>query len=126
MKTLRARGGDSAYVPTTTIRSATDNVILPETGTAASGYILDARGVGVRNNEFQALCPLQPAGSVYAHEGTLYDPVGWALAVDALTRDGPADASRLDLTSLCQGLVAEGLSLQDVVADGEYLGADSV
>lgn len=114
--TLRSNGGDSAYVPTTSIYSATDTIVQPQQGTVASAYIKDARGVGVTNNELQVLCNGQPAGLFYTHEGVLYNPVAFALAVDALTHDGPGEPSRLDLTTLCQEAATEGLSLTDVVA----------
>ena len=67
--TLNADSGNSAYVPTTTIYSAADDIVQPQSGINASGYILDERGVGVSNNEVQLLCPDQPAGGPYLHEG---------------------------------------------------------
>lgn len=45
----------------------------------------------------------------------LYNALAYALAVDALTHDGPGLVSRLDLTTVCQQVVAPGLSLQDVI-----------
>lgn len=115
--TLRADGGDSAYVPTTTVYSIFDEVVQPQVGTDASSYILDtARSVGVSNNELQSLCPDQPAGGFYTHEGVMYNAVAWALAKDAITHDGPADLSRIDLATECAKYVADGLTLDNVVA----------
>lgn len=116
IQTLRNGGGSSAYVPTTTVYSIFDEIVQPQEGTGASSYLLDARGVGVSNTELQSVCPAQPAGTLYSHEGVLYNSVAVALAVDALTHDGPADINRLDLGTLCQEVAANGLSLTDVLA----------
>lgn len=85
----------------------------PQQGTAASAYLLDARGVGVSNNEVQLVCPGQPAGSFYTHEGILYNALGYALAVDALSNDGPGEPSRLDLATVCSTYLSPGLDLAD-------------
>jgi hypothetical protein len=119
---LRMSGGDSAYVPTTSIYSATDEIVQPQTGTGASAYINDARSVGVSNSEVQSVCNGKPAGGVYTHEGVLYHPLAYALAVDALTHAGPGQTSRLDLNSICNTIVSPGLSLNDVIAtEGKLL-----
>ncbi|CZR54690.1 uncharacterized protein PAC_04574 [Phialocephala subalpina] len=75
IKTLIANGGDSAYVPTTTIYSIFDEIVLPQDD-KASGHINDARGVGASNNELQSLCPDLPARDIYTHEGVLHNSVG--------------------------------------------------
>jgi hypothetical protein len=87
---LRSNGGDSAYVPTTTIYSLEDEIVQPQEGSAASGFINDAHKVGTSNNFLQGVCAGQPAGGIYTHEGVLYNPVTYALVVDALTHTGPA------------------------------------
>lgn len=92
---LRSDGGDSAYVPTTTVYSSQDQIISPQSGTGASGYMLDARGVGVTNNEVQLVCPNQPAGGPYTHEGILFNPLTYALIKDALENAGPGEMSRV-------------------------------
>ena len=113
--TLRSNGGDSAYVPTTTLYSSADEVVQPQDGTGASAYLLDARGVGVTNNQVQTICPGQPAGGNFTHEGMLYNPVSYALAMDALTHSGPGQVSRLDLATVCAELASPGITPQDIV-----------
>ena len=106
--TIRNNGGDSAYVPTTTFYSATDEIVQPEIGTGASSILLDARNVGVSNNQVQDLCP--GTVQVVLHEGVLYNAVAWALIEDALKNDGPAQRSRLNLLPLCKLPAAAGLN----------------
>jgi len=114
--TLRADDGDSAYVPTTTVYSGFfDEIVEPQQGTNASAYLLDARNVGVSNTEVQLACPDQPAGSFYSHEGVLYNPIAYGLAMDALTHPGPGQLSRVDTSSLCQMYAAPGLTLEDIL-----------
>lgn len=113
---LRMTDGDSAYVPTTSIYSSTDEVVQPMAGTGASAYILDARNVGVSNNQVQTVCNGKLAGVFATHESVLYHPLAYALAVDALTHPGAGQASRLDLDTICDTLVSPGLSLADIIA----------
>lgn len=110
---LRSNGGDSAYVPVTSVYSLTDEIVQPQSGTAASGFINDARHVGVSNTFLQGACAGQPAGLVYTHEGVLYNPVAYALVIDALTHTGPGNFGRV--TASCADIVAPGLSLGDVL-----------
>lgn len=113
--TLRADGGDSAYVPTTSIYSGfIDEIVEPQSGDLASAFIQDARGVGATNNEVQVLCKGTEADALYTHEGTLYNPIGYALAIDALTHDGPGDFSRVG-ASACGTYLAQGLDQGDLV-----------
>lgn len=110
---LRSNGGDSAYVPTTTVYSTFDEIVQPQQGTAASGFLNDARGVGVSNTFLQGACLGQPAGGLYLHEGVLYNPVAYALVVDALTNTGPGSFSRV--SGQCGSVVAPGISVADVI-----------
>lgn len=112
---LRSDGGDSAYVPTTTIYSSHDQIISPQSGTDASGYLGDANGVKVTNNEVQLVCPNQPAGSDYTHEGILFNPLTHALIKDALKNGGPGNMSRIGY-GLCADYADPRLSVHDVLA----------
>jgi hypothetical protein len=112
---LRADGGDSAYVPTTVIYSATDEVVQPQTGDGASSPLNDERGVGVSNVLVQDVCPGQRAGGFYTHEGILLNPIAYALARDALLHDGPGQVSRLNLESICGHYLAPSLKLDHFV-----------
>lgn len=115
--TLRSDDGDSGYVPTTVLYSGFfDEVVEPQQGTGASAYLLDARRVGVTNNEVQLVCPGGVAGSLYTHEGMLYNPITFALVQDALTHAGPGLTSRIDLVSLCTQYLATGLNLGNLLA----------
>ncbi|GAB7338950.1 hypothetical protein MBLNU457_5623t1 [Dothideomycetes sp. NU457] len=114
--TMRANDGDSAYVPTTTVYSGFfDEIVEPQQGTNASAYLLDARNVGVSNTEVQLACPGLPAGSFYTHEGVLYNPIAYGLAMDALKNGGPGQLSRVDTASLCQMYASPGLTLEDIL-----------
>ncbi|KAF2156119.1 alpha/beta-hydrolase [Myriangium duriaei CBS 260.36] len=117
---LRANGGDSGYVPTTSIYSGLyDEIVEPQQGTGASAYLNDARSIGVTNNEAQTVCAGQVAGSFYTHEGMLFNPLSLALLKDAMANDGPGRPERLDLKSVCSTYLAPGLNL------GDFLGTEN-
>ncbi|CAA9961081.1 hypothetical protein PTMSG1_04465 [Pyrenophora teres f. maculata] len=117
VRTLRRNGGDSAYVPTTTFYSGFfDEIVEPQQGTAASAFINDARNVGVSNNEVQVVCKGQAGGSFYGHAGVLFNPLTYALIVDALQHEGPGSLARIDVKSVCNSYAAPGLDLDDVLA----------
>jgi hypothetical protein len=67
-----------------------------------------------------ALCPGFPGnlllGGIYGHAGVLYNPLAWALAVDALQNPGPGHISRLDLPTVCGSAATPGLTVSDVVS----------
>lgn len=47
----------------------------------------------------------------------LYNPLAFALAKDALTRPGPGNLSRINVTAECQKIVPDGLGLVDILAN---------
>lgn len=112
---LRSDHGDSAYVPTTTLYSAHDQYAFPQSGTNATGYLHDVRGVGVSNNEVQVVCHNKPAGSNYTHEGILFNPLTHALIKDALENDGPGEMSRVG-NGPCAHYADPKLDIADVLA----------
>jgi hypothetical protein len=135
---LRANGGDSGYVPTTVVYSSfIDEAVQP----TSSAILYDARNVGVTNNRVQEICKGQPGGSFYVsgwrvecwedhdandvgwqtHEGILYNPLSWALVVDALTHDGPGQPSRLNLGALCPYFISPELDLADFLLTEELI-----
>jgi hypothetical protein len=55
------------------------------------------------------------------HEGILYNPLAWALAVDALTHPGPGRPERLDLNALCPFFISPNLVLADFLLTEELV-----
>jgi len=89
-------------------------ILRRQQGTGASAFLLDARNVGVTNNQVQLVCPSgSPAAGFYTHEGTLANPLTFALIEDALTHSGPGRHSRLNLKQVCSTYLTPGLSLAD-------------
>lgn len=117
IQTLRSgdEGGDSAFVPTTSVYSGVDEFVQPQMDTNASAYLLDERGVGVSNVQIQLGCPGLPGGGFYLHETMLVNPLAYALFQDAITHDGPGLLSRVDLGTVCNQLVPPGLGLEDLL-----------
>lgn len=115
IQTLRSSSGDSAYVPTTIVYSSFDEIVEPMSGPNASALLTDARNVGVTLAHLQSICPDQPAGGFYTHEGVLYNPLAWALVIDAITHSGPGNLTRLDLEQVCGMTLAPELDLIDLL-----------
>ncbi len=82
----------------TEIYSNTDEVVVPNLGPAASSSVHGGGGQ-ITNVAVQSICP----GDTSDHLAMgSYDPVGYALAIDALTHAGPADAARIATTVCAQ------------------------
>ena len=83
----------------TTVRSATDEVVQPQTGPHPTSALKGATNVLI-----QDVCP----GRAVSHIGTGLDSVTFALAADALAHRGPAKVSRLP-KDVCDHPYAPGL-----------------
>ncbi|PPJ50314.1 hypothetical protein CBER1_06439 [Cercospora berteroae] len=117
INTLRNRGGDTAYVPTTNIYSIFDEIVQPQQDPNASGALLGGPNI-VSNTEIQNVCTaLLPGGGPNVnHEGVLYNSLAYALAKDAIVNGGPARLDRIDTRLACSQFAAPGLTLADILA----------
>jgi hypothetical protein len=96
----------------TTVRSADDETVQPQTGPHPTSAL-----AGATNVLIQSVCP----GRKVTHIGTALDSVSVALLVDAIGHAGPARRSRLP-AEVCAHPYAPGL---DEVATAGLLGASS-
>ncbi|RKF63308.1 putative lipase b precursor protein [Erysiphe neolycopersici] len=109
---MRQDGGDSSYVPTTTVYSQYDEIVQPQSGRQASAMIREGNAP-VSNTLLQEACRGQEGSGLYLHEGVLYSATAYALVIDALTHDGPGSIDRV--RNSCSQTTPEGLSDLDVV-----------
>jgi hypothetical protein len=102
-KLLRAinRQTDESPNPTswTTVRTATDETVQPQTGKNPTSSLK-----GATNILIQDICP----GRNVSHIGSALDSVTFAASEDALTHKGPANVKRLP-KDVCSKLLAPGL-----------------
>jgi hypothetical protein len=83
----------------TTLRSATDEVVRPQSGAHPTSAL-----AGATNISIQSVCP----GRKVTHIGTALDSVTFAAFEDALAHDGPAKVARLP-KDVCDRPYADGL-----------------
>ena len=83
----------------TTVRSATDETVQPQTGKHPTSALK-----GATNILIQSVCP----GRVVTHIGTAVDSVAFAAFTDAIEHPGPAEVSRLP-ADVCAHPYAPGL-----------------
>ena len=88
--------GRTAY---TTVRSATDEIVRPQTGPRPTSVLN-----GASNILIQDICP----GRATTHLGTVVDSVTIAALADAVTHRGPAEVSRLP-SDVCDHPYGTGL-----------------
>jgi pimeloyl-ACP methyl ester carboxylesterase len=80
-----------AGIDYTVVYTLTDEIVFPQAGPDASSPLREGEG-DVTNVALQEVCPND--ANEHLAIGT-YDAVAWALTLDALEHDGPADPSRL-------------------------------
>lgn len=91
--------------------------VLPDAAPPPSSPLRDG-GDNVANVSLQSICPAHPADHFTI--GTS-DPVAYALAIDALDHDGPADPARVD-RAVCGQLFQPGVNPVTFPADFAQLG----
>jgi hypothetical protein len=84
----------------TTVRSATDEAVQPQTGKHPTSSLK-----GATNILIQSICP----GRVTSHIGTAVDSVTFAAFADAISHKGPADPARFP-SDVCTHPYAPGLN----------------
>jgi hypothetical protein len=89
-----------------------DEIVFPNT--SGQGSALHGGGGDITNVAIQQICPLDVSDHLAI--GT-YDPVAYALAIDALSHPGPADPSRLIGTGLCSQLLMPGVNPMTFATD---------
>jgi triacylglycerol lipase len=90
LKALNSVSETPGKVDYTQIYSQTDELVEPSSTVPLKG------GANTANIAIQSICP----GRVVHHAGLLSDAVVWALVLDAMTHQGPADPGRVD-RSVC-------------------------
>jgi pimeloyl-ACP methyl ester carboxylesterase len=91
--------------------------VLPDAAPPPSSPLRDG-GDNVANVSLQSICPAHPADHLTT--GTS-DPVAYALVIDALDHDGPADPARID-RAVCGQLFQPGVDPVTFPADFTQLG----
>lgn len=95
----------------TNVYSHMDEIVQPNLDDSGSTSL--AGGANVANVAVQDVCP----GHVADHLAMgSYDPVAWALALDALAHEGPADPARLDI-GVCAEAFMPGVSAESFAQD---------
>jgi hypothetical protein len=82
-----------------------DEIVTPNSDARTASSPLRTGDGRVSNIQVQDSCPLDVADHLAMGS---YDPVAWAVALDALDHDGPADASRIG-RGACTGLFMPGV-----------------
>ena len=101
-----------AGISYTSIYSHTDEIVFPNLDSTGSTSLHTGDGA-IANVAIQDVCPL----AVTEHIGLgTYDPVAYAVALDALDHDGPADIARVP-ASVCTELLMPGVNPTTYLTD---------
>jgi hypothetical protein len=103
----------------TDVYTRTDEVVQPNADDRGSSSLHTGRG-RITNVATQDLCPLDVNEHLLVG---LIDPVAYALAVDALKHDGPADPRRVS-RSVCLQVFHPGINPATAAIDGAAAAAD--
>ena len=107
-----------AGIDYTVVYTLTDEVVVPNLPPAASSELRTGDG-DIANVPVQRICPVHAAE--HLSMGST-DPVGYAVVVDALDHDGPADPARVD-RSVCAAALMPGVDPAALPAnEARYLG----
>lgn len=96
----------------TEIYSWDDEIVVPNTSEEGSSS-LHSGGGEIANIAVQEICPEHVADHLAMGS---YDPVGYALALDAITHAGPAEKSRIS-TALCTEAFMPGVESETFASD---------
>lgn len=96
-------------VDVTSLYTLTDELVQPQLPTSTSAL------EGASNIPLQSLCPGRPVDHVTISTG---DAVGFALTVDALEHEGPADPGRFEVTTCLQPFIPTTNPLDLLTTDG--------
>jgi hypothetical protein len=102
---LNERAETFAGIDYTVAYTRFDEVVTPNSAAATASSPLRTGDGRIRNVQVQEICPLHVADHLALGS---YDPVGWALAIDALTHEGPADPARIS-RAVCGRLFMPGV-----------------
>lgn len=103
-----------AGVSYTVVYSRYDEVVQPNADAATGSSSLRTGDGAITNVAVQDVCPLDPS----EHLATgIYDNTAFALGMDALTHDGPADPARIDRRSVCADNVMPAIDRTTFLAD---------
>lgn len=113
LRALNSRQETFAGVDYTVAYTRTDQVVVPNQD-AATGSSSVRTGDGVRTNvALQDICPTSTADHLATGS---YDPVAFAIALDALNHPGPADPARID-RGVCAQPFQPGVDPATLAAD---------
>jgi hypothetical protein len=105
IRALNSGAETFAPISYTVIYSRTDDVVIPNFNSSGSSSLHTGSG-RIANIAVQQICPNDTSD----HFGMgSYDPVGYALAIDAFTHAGPANPARIPRT-VCASLFQPGVN----------------